>query len=104
MTELRNITGQIDDNVYLGDVMSVPSEYSKAKLKYLKEACKDALGLFDHSKITKPFLCDMGIYLSQKEMNDEYISNIVDNKPFWIIDAGYKNDFTCKMWEYDRFQ
>lgn len=44
------------------------------------------------------------VHLSQKEMNDEYISNIVDNKPFWIIDAGYKNDFTCKMWEYDRFQ
>ena len=70
MTELRNITGQIDDNYYLGDVMSVPSEYSKVKLKYLKEACKDALGLFDHSKITQSFLCDMGVYLSQKELKE----------------------------------
>lgn len=89
MTELRNITGQIDDNVYLGDVMSVPSEYSKAKLKYLKEACKDALGLFDHSKITKPFLCDMGIYLSQKEMkeiNDDLISYGLNPNKFTILE------------------
>lgn len=77
ITELRNITGQVDDNYYLGDVMSVPSEYSKVRLKYLKEACKDALGLFDHSKITKPFLYDLGVYLSQKELqeiNDDIIS------------------------------
>lgn len=70
ITELRNITGQVDDNYYLGDVMSVPSEYSKVRLRYLKEACKDALGLFDHSKITKPFLCDLGVYLSQKELKE----------------------------------
>lgn len=70
MTELRNITGQVDDNFYLGDVMSVPSEYSKVKLKDLKEACKDALGLFDHSKITQSFLCDMGVYLSQRELKE----------------------------------
>jgi hypothetical protein len=50
--------------------MSVPSEYSKVKLRYLKEACKDALGLFDHSKITQSFLCDMGVYLSQKELKE----------------------------------
>ena len=44
------------------------------------------------------------VYLSEEEKNDKYIGDIVDNKPFWIIDAGYKNDFTCKMWEYARFQ
>jgi len=24
--------------------------------------------------------------------------------PFWIIDAGHKSDFTCKMWEHARYQ
>lgn len=44
------------------------------------------------------------VYLSEEEKNDPYITKIVDDKPFWIIDAGYKNDFTCKMWEFARFQ
>lgn len=25
-------------------------------------------------------------------------------KPIWIIDAGFKSDFTCKMWELNRYQ
>ena len=89
MAELRNITGQVDDNVYLGDVMSVPSEYSKTRLKHLKEACKDALGLFDHSKITKPFLCDVGVYLSQKEMkeiNNDLISYGLNPNKFTLLE------------------
>lgn len=48
------------------------------------------------------FCCD--VYLSEQEKNDPYINNIVDNKPFWIVDAGYKTDFTCKMWEFARYQ
>ena len=44
------------------------------------------------------------VHLSEEQRNDEFINNIVDDKPFWIIDAGYKNDFTCKMWEYAKFQ
>lgn len=27
-----------------------------------------------------------------------------DKRPFWIIDAGYKNDFTAKAWSFDRYQ
>jgi len=38
------------------------------------------------------------VHLSEEEKNDDYINNIVDNKPFWIVDAGYKQDFTNKMW------
>ena len=44
------------------------------------------------------------IHLSEQEKNDPYITNIVGDDPFWIVDAGYKPDFTCKMWEFDRFQ
>ncbi len=24
--------------------------------------------------------------------------------PYWIINAGYKTDFTCKQWDFDRYQ
>ena len=44
------------------------------------------------------------VHLSEEQKHDPYIQNIVDNKPFWIIDAGYKSDFTCKMWQFARFQ
>jgi ADP-heptose:LPS heptosyltransferase len=27
-----------------------------------------------------------------------------DDRPFWIIDAGYKNDFTAKAWSFKRYQ
>ncbi len=27
-----------------------------------------------------------------------------DDRPFWIIDAGYKSDYTNKMWWFDRYQ
>lgn len=44
------------------------------------------------------------VHLSEKEKHDPYIMDIVGDKPFWIIDAGGKRDFTCKWWEFDRFQ
>lgn len=44
------------------------------------------------------------LHLSAQEMNDPYILNIVGNEPFWVVDAGHKDDFTCKMWEFARFQ
>ena len=44
------------------------------------------------------------VHLSEQEKNDPYITNIVGNEPFWIVDAGGKSDFTCKVWEFARFQ
>ena len=46
------------------------------------------------------------VHLSEQEKNDPYILNILgnDKRKTWLIDAGYKLDFTCKMWEFDRFQ
>lgn len=44
------------------------------------------------------------IHMLEQEKNLPYITNIVGDEPFWIIDAGYKNDFTCKMWEFARYQ
>lgn len=47
------------------------------------------------------------IHLSEKEKGCHPVPHLVDwntPKPIWIVDAGYKIDFTCKMWEFNRFQ
>lgn len=44
------------------------------------------------------------IHLSESEKNSSFVHDNVGDKPYWLIDAGYKNDFTCKMWEFQRFQ
>ena len=44
------------------------------------------------------------IHMSEQERNDPYITNIVGDRQFWIVDAGHKADFTAKFWEFDRFQ
>ena len=46
------------------------------------------------------------IHLSEQEKNDfKLLTQLgVGNKPFWIIDAGYKHDFTAKMWQFAKYQ
>ena len=44
------------------------------------------------------------IHLSYKEKLPIYAEEQVGTTNYWIIDAGYKNDFTCKMWEFNRYQ
>jgi ADP-heptose:LPS heptosyltransferase len=48
------------------------------------------------------------VHLSEQEKNDPYISNIIGALPkdrkIWLVDAGYKPDFTNKFWEFSRFQ
>lgn len=44
------------------------------------------------------------VYLSEEEKKSTFVQDNVGDKPFWIIDAGYKSDFTLKMWEFERYQ
>ena len=48
------------------------------------------------------------VHLNAHEKNDPYIHNIVDGcragRRLWLVDAGHKNDFTAKFWEFARFQ
>lgn len=60
---------------------------------------EDKLGV----KIPSGDFC-VDVHLNEREKNDSYISDLVGDNPFWIVDAGYKSDFTCKMWELDRYQ
>ena len=46
------------------------------------------------------------VHMTRQEMNDPYILNILgdDKRKTWLVDAGGKPDFTCKVWEFARFQ
>lgn len=46
------------------------------------------------------------VYIEEKE---KYWYSVIYEKlkkdvPYWIINAGYKNDFTAKAWDFDRYQ
>ena len=46
------------------------------------------------------------IYLSEQEKNDvTWIKQMTGmEKGYWLVNAGYKSDFTNKSWEFSRFQ
>ena len=52
----------------LKDFVQVPVDYKNVKVNVLQEACRDALGSFDHSKITHTFIYKLGLYLTQEEL------------------------------------
>lgn len=45
----------------------IDSKFYSVSVISLMQACRDALGIFDHSKITFTFLYNNGIYLTQEE-------------------------------------
>lgn len=52
---------------------------------------------------TGEFRCD--VHLSQKEREDQRDKfGIPKDKPYWIVDAGIKKDFTAKFWGTSHFQ
>lgn len=79
IVDIRNwISGLENPEDYmLKDFLQVPAEYKNTKIKKLQEACRDALGSFDHSKITYSFIYKLGIYLTQEELRsiDEDLKN-----------------------------
>lgn len=74
--ELRGYTRSIpdynDDEKYrLKDILEVPASFSNVLIKDLMDACKDALGIFNHSKITYSFIySQLGVYLTQEELKE----------------------------------
>jgi ADP-heptose:LPS heptosyltransferase len=46
------------------------------------------------------------IYLTpqEKQWQPQVKEILKKDVPYWIIDAGHKHDFTCKMWEHARYQ
>jgi ADP-heptose:LPS heptosyltransferase len=54
-------------------------------------------------KMTKA-IPDIHIGDEEKKWSSRIWELFGDNRPYWIIDAGRKNDFTTKHWEVARFQ
>jgi ADP-heptose:LPS heptosyltransferase len=46
------------------------------------------------------------IYISQQEKSwySQIRTDLGKDIPFWLIDAGCKSDFTCKLWDMAKFQ
>ena len=60
----------MDTTLVLSDFVQVPPDYKGVSIQKLKEACQDALGLFNHSKITLTFLYRLGVYFTSQELVD----------------------------------
>lgn len=72
MNDLRGWAKEFkaDENTMLKDFLEVPAEYRNVRVSALELACRDALGTFDHSKISFSFIYDLGIYLTQEELRE----------------------------------
>lgn len=72
MTDLRSWAKEFnaDDNTMLKEFLEIPPEYKNVRVTTLEQACRDALGAFDHSKISFSFIYDLGIYLTQEELRE----------------------------------
>lgn len=75
-TELKNwvkVIPNYDDNekYQLKHILEVPASFGNVFVKDLMDACKDALGIFNHSKITYSFIySQLGVYLTQEELKE----------------------------------
>lgn len=75
MQDLRNWMSNIPEEdknqeYTLKDFVQVPPDYKNVTITSLQEACKDMLGLFDHSKISFSFLFRLGVYFTSKEFSE----------------------------------
>lgn len=71
--ELRSLISDCDpDEKYqLKDLFQVPADYKNVFINDLMDACKDSLGIFNHSKITYSFIFNqLGVYLTQEELKE----------------------------------
>lgn len=60
-----------NENKYkLKDFVQVPPEFKNVKIDILTKACRDALGYFNHSKITYSFIYSLGIYFTHQELKE----------------------------------
>lgn len=68
-TWLSSITDYDPNKTYrLQDFLEVPPEFKSISVEALKNACRDNLGYFNHSKISLAFIFRMGIYFKPDEL------------------------------------
>jgi len=68
----KSIPNYNDKEKYqLKHILEVPASYGNVLISDLMDACKDALGIFNHSKITYSFIySQLGVYLTQEELKE----------------------------------
>lgn len=74
-TELKSWLNAIKDydpnaEYHLGSLVQVPATLQNVKMHYLIAACKDQLGIFDHSKLTYNFIYNLGVYFTPSELKE----------------------------------
>ena len=49
---------------------------------------------------------DGAIFISDQEKSwfSAMYERLQKDEPYWVIDAGFKKDFTCKQWDFERWQ
>lgn len=54
----------------------------------------------------KPTKLKGDIHISdiEKKWYSAIYEKLQKDVPYWVINAGYKKDFTCKQWDFDRYQ
>jgi hypothetical protein len=76
---------------------------NQTSIPFLSGYCEDlskALGVQVRQSTNRPML-----YLSDEEQS--WMSQVAEmghDGPFWLLNAGYKSDFTCKAWPHSYYQ
>lgn len=100
-TWMASIPNYDESKVYrLQDFLDVPPEYKSISIKALKDACRDSLGYFNHSKLSLSFIYRLGIYFKPEELADidrRTLSNTLQEK-FDVLkyQLGLKDDVKLK--------
>lgn len=69
----ESLTPEIVKTYPIGNIISdIPNEYKRVPLELVLQACMYSLGVCNTSYISLNFICSLGIYLTQQEMQHEF--------------------------------
>lgn len=96
-TWMSSITDYDPNKTYrLQDFLEVPPEFKSISVEALKNACRDNLGYFNHSKISLSFIFRMGIYFKPDELETinkrVYSSTLKEKFDVLKYQTGLKDD------------
>lgn len=68
-----SLTPEVVKTYPIGNIISdIPNEYKRVPLELVLQACMYSLGVCNTSYISLNFICSLGIYLTQQEMQHEF--------------------------------
>jgi ADP-heptose:LPS heptosyltransferase len=72
-------------------------------IHFLHGFCKDFSTKMNVQVYPTQFKGDIHLSQAEKDGKGKIFSMLKQDVPYWIVNAGGKSDFTCKMWEHERF-